>query len=135
MRYAAGLEPVSETDIRAIKWLSKIGRLDEVVLRLRGQMVVVGSGPGASNVATIVRKTVMPWAHAIYQRELRKSPDKRGKVVVKFNVGTSGNVTAVVVSEDTLGIPAVTRGINVMLNQQKFPASAAGDQTFTFVFA
>lgn len=58
--------------------------------------------------------------YAIYQRELRKDPTLKGKIVLKITIAPSGNVTAAVVESSDLNNPELEQKIAIRVKLFNF---------------
>jgi len=72
-----------------------------------------------------------------YERELKRNPTLKGRVVVAFTIGTSGRTSAIEVEENTLGSEAVGTCIRSLIRTWAFPFRPDGDVpvSYPFVFA
>jgi TonB family protein len=69
-----------------------------------------------------------------YQRELKRSPELKGKVVVRFTVRTNGKVTGAKVVQSTLGNAKVERCILGIIRKFKFEAVGKGKGNLTYEY-
>jgi TonB family protein len=72
-----------------------------------------------------------------YERELKRNPTLKGRVVVRFTIGTNGRATDVEIDETTIGNDAVTNCIRTIIKGWSFPFKPASEVpcSFPFVFA
>jgi periplasmic protein TonB len=63
--------------------------------------------------------------YAVYSRALRENPRLSGKVVMSFDIATTGAVTGCRVQSSTLGAPDVERQICERILLMKFPARSS----------
>ena len=71
-----------------------------------------------------------------YERQLQREPHLRGKVLVNFVIGLSGNVTSASVPSSTMGSPVVESCITGVFRRMPFPSPGAGivEATYPLVF-
>lgn len=86
----------------------------------------------ASYVRT--RKTAI---QQCYERELKRTPTLKGKVVVRFNIGTNGRASDVEIEENTLGNESVAACIRSVIKSWVFPFKPASEVpvAYPFVFS
>jgi hypothetical protein len=74
---------------------------------------------------------------ACYEKELKRNPTLKGKVVVRFTIGTSGRASEVDIEENTLGNDAVGSCIKAVIRGWVFPFKPDGEVpvAYPFVFA
>jgi periplasmic protein TonB len=73
--------------------------------------------------------------YAVYARALREKPGLSGKLVVSFDIATTGNVTDCRVRSSTLGSPELDRNICDKIRLMKFaPRRSAFTATKTIDF-
>jgi TonB family protein len=72
-----------------------------------------------------------------YERELKRTPTLKGKVVVRFSIGTNGRATDVEIEENTLGNEAVSMCIRTVIRSWVFPFKPPSEVAvqYPFVFA
>lgn len=73
-----------------------------------------------------------------YERELRRTPGLRGKVVVKLTVDKDGKATAVKIEADTLKSEAVTACLKARVKRLRFPKPQGGGKviiTYPILFS
>lgn len=71
-----------------------------------------------------------------YERQLQREPNLRGKILVNFVIGLSGNVTNASVPSSTMGSPVVESCITGVFRRMPFPSPGAGivEATYPLVF-
>ena len=74
---------------------------------------------------------------ACYEKELKRNPSLKGKVVVRFTISTSGRVTEIDIEENTLGNDAVGSCIKAVIRGWMFPFKPDSEVpvAYPFVFA
>jgi TonB family protein len=74
---------------------------------------------------------------ACYEKELKRNPSMKGKVVVRFSISTSGRATEIEIEENTLGNDAVSACIKAIIRTWMFPFKPESDVpvAFPFVFS
>jgi TonB family protein len=74
---------------------------------------------------------------ACYEKELKRNPSMKGKVVVRFSISTSGRATDIEIEENTLGNDAVGACIKSIIRTWVFPFKPDSDVpvAFPFVFS
>lgn len=72
-----------------------------------------------------------------YEKELKRNPSLKGKVVVRFTIAVSGRATEIDVEENTLGNEAVAACIKTVIRGWVFPFKPPSDVAvaYPFVFA
>ena len=72
-----------------------------------------------------------------YERELKRNPSLKGKVLVRFTIGTNGRTTEIEIEENTLGNPAVGSCIQSLIRTWSFPFRPDSEVpvSYPFVFA
>lgn len=116
-----------------IKGLEKKGRVEvSVPTEISGDVA-------ARNVRTSeeIRKVVlenMPGIKYLYTRELKKNPELHGKIIVKFTITTSGNITYCEVVSSTINCPALEQDIVLRIKRWKFDSIQEGEVTVTYPF-
>ena len=80
------------------------------------------------------RKTAI---QACYERELKRNPTLRGKVLVRFSINSRGRVGDIEIEENTLGNDAVAACITSVIRSWVFPFRPESDVpvAYPFVFA
>jgi hypothetical protein len=74
---------------------------------------------------------------ACYEKELKRNPTMKGKVVVRFSISTSGRATEIDIEENTLGNDAVSACIKAIIRTWVFPFKPESEVpvAFPFVFS
>lgn len=74
---------------------------------------------------------------ACYEKELKRNPSLKGKVVVRFSISTSGRPTDIEIEENTLGNDAVASCIRATIRAWVFPfrPDAEVPVAYPFVFS
>ncbi len=72
-----------------------------------------------------------------YEKELKRNPSLKGKVVVRFSITPAGRTSEIDIEENTLGNEAVSSCIRTVIRGWVFPFKPEGDTSvaFPFVFA
>jgi hypothetical protein len=72
-----------------------------------------------------------------YEKELKRNPTLKGKVVVRFSIGTSGRVSEIDIEENTLGNDAVSSCIKTVIRSWIFPFKPPSEVpvAYPFVFS
>lgn len=72
-----------------------------------------------------------------YERELKRNPSLKGKVLVRFTIGTNGRTSEIEIEENTLGNPAVGSCIQSLIRTWSFPFRPDSEVpvSYPFVFA
>ncbi len=71
---------------------------------------------------------------ACYESALKTNPNIKGKVSIKFVIGTAGRVTSVNVVENTTGDGSIGSCISGKVKSWKFPPASGGAVTFSHTF-
>jgi len=69
-----------------------------------------------------------------YERELTRTPNMEGRVMVNFTIGPTGGVVASIVQSSTLGNPVVEQCIAAALRRWEFPRPQGGIVVVTYPF-
>ena len=69
-----------------------------------------------------------------YERELTRTPNMEGRVMVNFTIGPTGGVVASIVQSSTLGNPVVEQCIAGALRRWEFPRPQGGIVVVTYPF-
>lgn len=72
-----------------------------------------------------------------YERELKRTPTLKGRVVVRFSITPAGSATDIDIEENTLGNDAVASCIRTVIRGWRFPFKPPSEVTvaYPFVFA
>ena len=104
---------------------------------LRGATAVVGSGIVDRNAVSAVINRRRGALVSCYERELKKNPNLKGKITVRFTIGTAGRVTSSSVANSTLSSAAVGSCVASRIRGWRFPKPEGGSVSVSksFVFA
>ncbi|MHB8877849.1 MAG: TonB family protein [Myxococcaceae bacterium] len=69
-----------------------------------------------------------------YERELKRNPSLRGKVVVRFSITPSGRASDIEIEENTLGNDAVASCVRTVIRTWSFPFKPSSDVTVAYPF-
>ncbi len=69
-----------------------------------------------------------------YEAQLKRSPTLRGKLVIRFTIGTNGQVTEVNVDSDSMGSDEVASCVMRLIKTWHFPFKPDSDTTVSFPF-
>ncbi len=69
-----------------------------------------------------------------YERALKTNPKIKGKVSVRFTIGSAGRITSIKVTSNTTGDPSVGSCIQAKIKSWRFPPAEGGKVTFTHTF-
>jgi len=69
-----------------------------------------------------------------YEQQLKRSPTLRGKLVVRFTIGTRGQILEVSIDQDTLGSDELASCITRLVKAWRLPFTPDADTTVTFPF-
>lgn len=108
---------------------------DGALAGIDGEPILVGS-IDRSLIDAVIRAN-MSQIRYCYQRELTKSPDLGGKVVMKFTIATDGSVSSAGVKSSTLGSSSVTQCLEGRFMRMQFPQPKRGIAivSYPFLFA
>ncbi len=95
------------------------------------------SGEVDRNALAKFVKSRLPAIQGCYERELKRNPSLKGKVVVRFTIGTNGRVTEIDIEENSLGNQDVGGCIKNLIRAWVFPFKPESEATvsYPFVFA
>lgn len=94
-----------------------------------------GSGDFDPSTAARAIKTRLSAIKGCYERGLRGNPTLKGKVVIKFTIQTSGSVSGVTVTENTMRDDAVGSCIRGVIAGLRFnPGPEGGSVTYAYPF-
>ncbi|MEL6178623.1 MAG: AgmX/PglI C-terminal domain-containing protein [Myxococcota bacterium] len=104
---------------------------------LRGATAVVGSGIVDRNAVSAVINRRRGALVSCYERELKKNPNLKGKITVRFTIGTAGRVTSSSVASSSLSSSAVGSCVASRIRGWRFPKPEGGSVSVSksFVFA
>ena len=92
--------------------------------------------PGlTSNEIDSVIKASASQIRSCYQRQLEKSKDLSGKIVVQFRIGADGVVAAASIKSTTMKSPPVESCVLGEIKKLKFPAKAVATVSYPFIFS
>ena len=69
-----------------------------------------------------------------YEQQLKRSPSLHGKLVVRFTIGTRGQIVEVSIDQDTLGSDELASCITRLVKAWRLPFTPDADTTVTFPF-
>lgn len=104
--------------------------------RIGGDPIILGA-LDKSLIDAVIKKN-MNQIRYCYQRELNKSPDLGGKIVVKFVIAKDGTVSSAQTKSSTMGNPAVESCINGRFMRFVFPEPKGGGiviVSYPFIFS
>jgi serpin B len=103
---------------------------------VRCEAPVVGGEMDPALVSKVARREIGA-VKACYERELKRDPDLRGKVMVQWTITAAGTVSGVDATDDSMGDLEVEGCITRLVAHWRFPAPAHGsvEVKLTFVFA
>jgi len=136
------------TDIGYILDAAKIGEISETQVAFYGgvehlpeEIQEEWEEGKAGRTASDIRRIVASYLGGLrymYNKELRKDPDLKGKLVVRFEISPSGRVTQTDMVSSTLGAPGLEQAILGTIQKWKFPRipdeSGSVKVTYPFVF-
>lgn len=99
-----------------------------------------GSAKGQSNTGgrsyeenvTVIFDKNKGSLYALYDRERRKTPGLKGKIVLEITISTTGDVTNVKIVSSTLNNPSLESRIVGRIKQFKFGTNGSGPTTITY---
>lgn len=116
-----------------------IGNKGDTAIRGRVQDAAaeVESGEVDRNALAKYVKQRLAAITGCYERELKRNPSLKGKVVVRFTIGTSGRVTEIDIEENSLANDAVGACIKAVIRGWVFPFKPESDVpvAYPFVFS
>jgi hypothetical protein len=129
---AAGINDLGTSGVGAGTGLGP--KKDVVVAHVEtmGGPEVESSAIDRNMVNRIVRSHLRS-VQACYEKELKRNPTLRGKVVVRFTIGTTGRVTAAEVEENSLS-PEVADCIRTNIKFLTFPVKLEEEVSVSFPF-
>jgi len=69
-----------------------------------------------------------------YETQLKRNPTLKGKLVVRFTIGTKGNVTEVSIDSDTMGSDEVASCVMNRIKTWKVPCTPDSETAVAFPF-
>ncbi len=114
-----------------------IGQKGSVQVNVGGQEADVGGGMDKEAIRRVIREHIREIRNC-YERELQRSPDLYGKLVLQWNIVEGGRATEVKVVSNGLGNNDVAQCVSGRLRSWKFPdppKDQIGQVVFPFVFS
>lgn len=114
-----------------------IGQKGSVQINVAGQEGEFGGGMDKEAIRRVIRDHIREIRNC-YERELQRSPDLYGKIVLEWDIEEEGRVSRVVTKNNALGNDAVANCIMGRLKMWKFPdppKDQVGRVVFPFVFS
>jgi TonB family protein len=129
---AAGIGSVQTSGAGEVK----LGAKDEVKLGGRVQDEAPQVDTEDVDRAALARyvKARLKSIQGCYERELKRSPTLKGKVLVRFSILASGRTGEVEIEESTLGSEAVGSCIRTVIRGWVFPFKPEGDVSVAYPF-
>jgi TonB family protein len=69
-----------------------------------------------------------------YEAQLKRSPTLRGKIVVRFTIGTRGQVVEATIDSDSMGNDAVASCVIRLVRTWRLPFTPESDTPVSFPF-
>ncbi len=114
-----------------------IGKKGSVQINVGGQEADFGGGMDKEAIRRVIREHIRE-IRSCYERELQRSPDLYGKLVLEWDIEEAGRVSRCVVKSNALGNDAVAQCIVNRLKTWKFPdppKDQIGRVVYPFVFS
>ena len=108
----------------------------KVKFRVRGGSVGGQSGSGRVDKGA-VKKVFSRRSGAIkhcYEKALKSNPNVKGKVTIRFQIGTAGRITRSKCTSNTTGSAAICKCILGKVKSWRFPSPEGGPVTFSYPF-
>jgi outer membrane biosynthesis protein TonB len=108
----------------------------KVKFRVRGGSVGGQSGSGRVDKGA-VKKVFSRRSGAIkhcYEKALKSNPNVKGKVTIRFQIGTAGRITRSKCTSNTTGSSAICQCILGKVKSWRFPSPEGGPVTFSYPF-
>ena len=106
----------------------------KAAIKMTGPSTTFGTGKMDRNdIARVVRGRIRA-VKSCYERELKKDPTLKGKIVMQFTIGEMGRVTSSKVASSTMPSPAVGRCILGRIRRWRFPKPTGGSVTVSYPF-
>jgi hypothetical protein len=108
----------------------------KVKLKVRGGSVSGQSGSGKVDKGA-VKKVFRRRSGAIkhcYEKALKTNPNLKGKVTIRFRIGTAGRITNIKVTKNTTGSSSIGSCITSKVKSWRFPSPEGGPVTFSYPF-
>ena len=71
---------------------------------------------------------------ACYEKELRRNQNIKGRITLRFTIGTSGRITSIAATQNTTGDEGIASCIISKVEGWKFDPPTGGAVTFTYPF-
>ncbi len=120
----------------AVKAKTKKRAEIKVKFRVRGGSVGGQSGSGRVDKGA-VKKVFSRRSGAIkhcYEKALKTNPNVKGKVTIRFQIGTAGRITRSKCTSNTTGSAAICKCILGKVKSWRFPSPEGGPVTFSYPF-
>jgi hypothetical protein len=114
-----------------------LGQKGSVQINVGGQDADFAGGMDKEAIRRVIREHIREIRNC-YEKELQRSPDLYGKIVLEWDIEEEGRVSRCVVKSNALGNDAVANCIVNRLKQWKFPdppKDQIGRVVFPFVFS
>ena len=114
-----------------------LGQKGSVQINVAGQEGEFGGGMDKEAIRRVIREHIRE-IRSCYERELQRSPDLYGKIVLEWDIEEAGRVSRVVAKSNALGNDNVANCIMSRLKTWKFPdppKDQVGRVVFPFVFS
>jgi len=114
-----------------------LGQKGSVQINVTGQEGEFGGGMDKEAIRRVIREHIRE-IRSCYEKELQRSPDLYGKIVLEWDIEEEGRVTRVVTKSNALGNDNVAKCIMSRLKMWKFPdppRDQIGRVVFPFVFS
>ncbi len=132
----AGIESLGSTT--AHKTIKGTGRRKErrvrANIKVSGPSKTFGTGRmSPDQIAAAVRRRIKA-VKSCYERELKKDPTLKGKIVIQFTIGEVGRVISSRIASSTMKSSAVGNCILARLRRWRFPKPEGGSVTVSYPF-
>jgi len=125
----AKAKPV-KASVRAKPQKASFGR--KAVVVATGVRKIGGLGKlDGSSVTRVLRRRAGAF-RACYERRRKVNPNLKGKVVIRFKIGTAGRIASIKVTGNSTGDSGVASCITGKVRSWRFPAPLHGSVTFTY---
>jgi predicted component of type VI protein secretion system len=114
-----------------------LGQKGSVQINVTGQEGEFGGGMDKEAIRRVIREHIRE-IRSCYEKELQRSPDLYGKIVLEWDIEEEGRVSRVVTKSNALGNDNVANCIMSRLKMWKFPdppKDQVGRVIFPFVFS
>ncbi|RLC44747.1 MAG: hypothetical protein DRH44_01295, partial [Candidatus Coatesbacteria bacterium] len=107
-------------------------------VKITGPSGITGAGAGSGQRSSAIIRSVVE-AHRsgieyTYKKYLKRDPTLEGKIVVRFTISPSGQVSSVEIISSTMGLPAIEKDIINLIYNWRFPPIPEGDVTVIYPF-